>query len=366
MVAAGGPVGIVLVSDRVAHASFCGRTLVESHVETFRRCGVHATTVVDEEARIPRDRPALVVRAERIVDPRIYQAAIAAGRSVVLSDGPQPIGIELHVPGSVPTAIDIADLDPYSRELRRPLRPYWMRVEAESDRPRVRRLLIDASAKGHQELTSRVIETPIESAILARIADTRITPNQLTAICNVIAYAVAALYATGHFLLGALGAVAVAIADGLDGRQARIQLRTSTLGRLEHLLDKIYEILWIVALAYGLSAGFADRRFATGMEIWIAAYLLDTVAYDVFRLRRGMQLDEATPVDAAIRLVAGRRNIYTYMMLVGALARHPQAAFWSIVVWSALTAALHWIRVTVLLRDVTVLSPPCHPVHRSR
>src|SRR5262245_52028811 len=184
MIAVGGPLGIVVVSERVAHESFCGRTLVERHLEAFRHVGVHDTMVVDAESSVPGDRPALIVRAERIVDPRIYQAALAAGRSVVVMDGAQPAGVELRIPGSAATTMSVDELDPYSRELRRALRPYCLMVRSPADRAAVRRVLIDASAKGHQELTSRLIETPIESAILERIADTRLTPNQLTAICN--------------------------------------------------------------------------------------------------------------------------------------------------------------------------------------
>jgi phosphatidylglycerophosphate synthase len=168
-------------------------------------------------------------------------------------------------------------------------------------------------------------------------------------VCNIVAYVAAALLATGHLAAGTLAAMVVGVIDGLDGRQARVQLRTTAFGAVEHLFDKIYEILWIAALAYAVSSGFEVQGYATGLTWWIAAYLADTAAYDIFKLRSGIRLDEASPTDAAIRMVAGRRNIYTYMLLAGVVLRQPVAAYWAIVWWAVATAIVHWMRVTYLL-----------------
>jgi phosphatidylglycerophosphate synthase len=146
-----------------------------------------------------------------------------------------------------------------------------------------------------------------------------------------------------------MGAIAVGVVDGLDGRQARIQLRQTALGRLEHLLDKLYEVLWIVALAYALSGQFTDRWYITSLLTWIAAYLLDTAAYDIVKWRTGRTLDESSRLDALIRLVAGRRNIYACMLLVGVLARQPGAAYQAIVWWAVMTAAVHGVRAVLVV-----------------
>jgi hypothetical protein len=62
-----------------------------------------------------------------------------------------------------------------------------------------------------------------------------------------------------------------------------------------------------------------------------------------------MQLDEASPLDRAIRLVAGRRNVYSTVLLVGVLAGRAEAAYLVTVVWAVVTAVVHWVRVAVLL-----------------
>jgi phosphatidylglycerophosphate synthase len=370
--------GVVVVNSPVALERFCGRTLIDRHLEALGRAGVARLTVVTVPrladavrasiARAGRDVPVLaghraasdptepppfhlVVSAESVFDPRLYAAAIAARAPVAVCDEGEPIGLVVVSTDEVQrrTALDVGDLDVYSRELRRPLRPFWMRVKSTADRAAVRAMLVAASGKGHLEAVAHLIHRPIEAALMQRIAEWRLSPNQITLACNLVAYLATALLAMGHLLTGTLAAMAVGIIDGLDGRQARVQLRTSAFGRVEHVFDKIYEILWIVALAYALSGRFAVHAYAVGLWWWIAAYLADTGAYDLFKLRRGVQLDEASPVDASIRFVAGRRNMYTYAMLVGVVLGRPHGAFWFIVAWAVATAMVHWMRVTYLL-----------------
>jgi phosphatidylglycerophosphate synthase len=362
---------LIVVGERVAYERFCSRTLIERHVEHLRRAGISDVRVVTTSeldsslaGRETTDRTAIVT-AERIFDPRLYQAIVDHHQPVCLTDHGVPVGMEMIRGSKIrPTApidgtatatagvarLDLRSLDPYSRELRRRLPPYWMRVSGPNDRPAVTRLLVEASGKGHQDLPAMVLNAPLEKALMRRLANTRVTPNQLTAICNLLAYAVAALLATGQLLAGAVGALVVGVVDGLDGRQARVQLRTTPLGRLEHLLDKIYEVLWIVALAYSLSDRFADRSQVTRLMVWIAAYLLDTAAYDLVKWRTGATLDEASPVDAVIRMVAGRRNVYACMLLAGVLAGSPGAAFRAMVGWAVVTAAVHWVRAIMVIR----------------
>jgi len=349
---------LVVVRDPIARERFAGRTLIERHAEILRRAGVDDVRVVDgAEAGAARSaappgrdrRRLLVVAAERIFDPRLYAHALAQPGPAVMTDRGEPIGMEVADDGTPQTRVDIAEMDPYSRELRRAIPAFWMRVTSAADRPEVARMLVEASGKGHQDLPAIWINAPIEKAIARKLAGTGVTPNQITLVCNVLAYVVALLLARGQLLAGAIGGMVVGVIDGLDGRQARVQVRTSRLGRLEHLLDKVYEVLWVVALAYYLSSGFSDARLVTELWVWVAAYLLDTAAYDVVKWRRGMTLDEATWIDAAIRLVAGRRNIYTSLLLVGVLIGRPAAAFHVIVWWAAATALVHWIRAAMLV-----------------
>jgi hypothetical protein len=360
--------GVIVVSQPVAHERFCGRTLVERHETQLRAAGVDAIGVVDAAAADeagdggfdPAFNRTIRITAERLFDPRLYRALLAATAPARITDRGQDVGLrtvsDITQPRSASAAtipaersIEIGSLDPYSRELRRSLQPYWMRVTGIADRPAATRLLVEASGKGHQDLPAMLLNAPLEKAAMRLLANTGVTPNQLTGLCNLMAYAVAALLATGHLLAGAAGAIAVGVADGLDGRQARIQLRTTALGRLEHLFDKVYEVLWIGALAYALSGQFTDRSYVTPLLAWVAAYLLDTAAYDIVKWRTGATLDEASRLDGLIRLVAGRRNVYACMFLVGVLAGQPAAAVHALVWWGGIKAARHGARAALVV-----------------
>jgi phosphatidylglycerophosphate synthase len=347
---------LIVISDPVASELFCTRTLVERHELQLRRAGirdVHVLPSPDLDAHLAAsgtDDRILIVAAERIFDPRLYAALLASDRAVELTDVDQPIGLTRRGARERPgPALDIRSLDSYSRELRRRLPLYWMRVAGPGDRPAVTRMLVEASGKGHQDLPAMVINAPLEKAAMRRLANTRITPNQITVVCNLLAYGVALLLATGQLLAGAVGAIVVGVVDGLDGRQARIQLRTSAVGRLEHLLDKVYEVLWMVALTYALSNHFVDRSHVGALIIWFVAYLADSAAYDLVKWRTGATLDEASRLDAMIRLVAGRRNVYSCILLAGVLAGSPDLAFYTIVWWSAATAIVHLVRAALVI-----------------
>jgi phosphatidylglycerophosphate synthase len=343
----------VVAAEPVSAETFCSRTLVDRHVELLRRYGQHDAVIAIDARDVAPVVRTVVVTAERVFDPRLYAAALAERKAVQYVDQGEPIGLAVIDPARPPHStalIEISTLPTYSSELRRSLPVYWYRVRSTADRDEVARMLVEASGKGRQDLPAMLINAPIEKAIMRRLAQTRVTPNQITALGNVLAYGVAALLATGHFVAGAMLGMVVGVVDGLDGRQARVQVRTSPMGRAEHLLDKIYEVLWIAALAYGLSAGFRADGYWQALLVWTAAYLADTGAYDLVKWNTGRSLDEASDVDRWIRLVAGRRNIYTCVLLAGAVAGFPGGAFQAIVWWSVATACVHWLRAATVLR----------------
>ena len=244
---------------------------------------------------------------------------------------------------------DIDELPHYSAALRRALRPFWLQVSDSSDVRAARRAMVSAGGKGHQEWSVVVFNRPIETFLSYYVSDWRVTPNQITLLSNVTAFAATALFALGHWW-SALALVAVTvILDGLDGRQARIQIKTSRLGELEHIFDAISEVTWIVAMAWFLSDGFADLRYLYASVGWLAAYGVDNVSYTFYRLRSGKMIDEASFIDMAIRSVGARRNTNFAYLAIGMALGYPMESFWFIVGWTALTGIAHWSRVAMLL-----------------
>ena len=121
--------------------------------------------------------------------------------------------------------------------------------------------LLDAAQKGSLDFPA-MVHAPIENFLISHLCKTAITPNQLTAITNIAAWGATFLFATGRLGWGTILALVVGVLDGLDGKQARVKIETSKVGKLEHWFDAFFENSWWIALAYHLqSSGTTPRCF---------------------------------------------------------------------------------------------------------
>jgi phosphatidylglycerophosphate synthase/molybdopterin-guanine dinucleotide biosynthesis protein A len=244
--------------------------------------------------------------------------------------------------GRVPV-LDIAAQPSYSLTMRRELRPLWIPAPQPAQREDGEQLILDSAQKGSLDLPAWV-HGPIETFLIARLCKTAITPNQLTALCNVVAWAAVPLFATGHLFWGTVLALAVGVLDGLDGKQARVKVETSDAGKLEHWLDTLYELGWLFALAYHFQASGALPDAWKYLLLFLAAEGVDGLAKLSIIRRYGRLIDELSPLDRKIRLLGGRRNIYIWILAVGVLLGAPAKAFVVMVWWEAVTAVVHVIR----------------------
>lgn len=392
---------LVILRGGAALRMFCGRSLLGRHLETLRMAGVGPAAVMAADPSLPGEaglggidsvisdsdglrswiarrklEKVIIVEGDLLLDPRLFREALGSPEPAAFVTGEDkggsrvPAGVALLaasdlslIPASTPVvtaidglissdrlaAVDLSLLPSYNGELRKDIPLYSLPVESEEQRARARTILVRASGKGHQDLPAIVFNRPLEEMAARRLCETAVTPNQITSATNIVAWAVTGLFAAGQLWIGVIGALAVGVLDGLDGRQARLQVRYSPFGRLEHLFDKLYEISWTLALGWHFSRNLNDPGYLRLSALWLLFYLLDSGAYDLFRARRGFQLDEASPVDRAFRLIGGRRNIYVFMLIGGLLAGSPQFAFRAIVGWAGVTAAIHWVRAALLL-----------------
>ncbi len=151
---------------------------------------------------------------------------------------------------------------------------------------------------------------------MAFISNFDITHNQLTISSNILAYTVTALFLFGYLLPASILTFVVGIVDGLDGKLARVKLKTSKLGSMEHSFDLLYEFSWFIALSWFL---FSSTRSATPLILCI--FIIFFVAfyrhvYDQFRRAAGKSLDDAGNFERIFRRVAGRRNLYNIPIFV--------------------------------------------------
>ena len=155
--------------------------------------------------------------------------------------------------------------------------------------------------------------------MVAFISNFNITPNQLTIIVNILAYTVTALFFFGYLLPASILTFVVGIADGLDGKLARVKLKTSKLGLLEHSFDLLFEFSWFIALSW-----FLFRSTQSSVPLILCIFIILFIAfyrhiYDQFRKAAGRSLDDSGNFERKFKRIAGRRNLYNIPILIGVL-----------------------------------------------
>lgn len=237
------------------------------------------------------------------------------------------------------------DIDPYAPEIRGPLVPYFMEVHSKEDARKATWILIRSQQKQVMDLPAQFIDPPFENMLTRLLCNTPVTPNAVTFLGVGAGVLVAWLFWHGHFLAGALTMFLVEILDGVDGKLARTRLRYTKLGQYEGLIDYFNETSWYVALGVGFrNTGFnPSPAFLAGLLI--SSDTTDNVVYALANKWYGKTVDFFSPFDRAFRRIAGRRNIYGFMFIIGFSFGYPYQTFAIVAVWAALTAAIHSLRM---------------------
>ncbi len=372
----------ILADSPGALFELCGISLLERLLRTLQRVGVSEAVVLSNtpeviQAEVGKPSPprseiavtvartseaavgndlSLIIPGDAVWDARLLQLLLAQEKPCLLADSSRPTGAIVSRGDTIAAearVIDIADQPTYSLNMRRELRPLWIPAPPLSNRDEAERLILDAAQKGSLDLPA-LVHAPIETFLVARLCKTAITPNQLTALCNTVAWATAILFATSHPVAGTLCALAVGVLDGLDGKQARVKVETSEAGKLEHWFDTLYELAWAMALAFHFQISGALPGAYWYLLVLLLSEGVDGLAKLSVIRRYGRLIDELSPLDRKIRLLGGRRNIYIWIFALGLLLGAPAKAFVVIAYWEALSALVHVVRAfwTIKIRPL--------------
>jgi phosphatidylglycerophosphate synthase len=239
--------------------------------------------------------------------------------------------------------VDAAEEDDYMVGMRRRVRPICFSAPPEHDRRLAERIILDSAQNGTLDLPA-YFHAPIETGIVSLLCKTPITPNQITIAGFIIGCGATATFVLGRVGLGILVALIFGIVDGLDGKQARIKIETTELGEWEHYLDYLIENSWWAAIAFHLwRSGHFPNAFYF-FALLVASHLLDELAKRRAKLAKGRLLDDVTPFDRAFRLIAGRRNVYVWILACGFLLNAFPQSYAVICGWAAFSAAVHLVR----------------------
>jgi len=368
---ASGPIQAVVAVGQFKE-TIHGRTPVDRHVQHLNALGLRV--FVHDPNRAPARLPAMTdavlwVDGDTILDPRLYALAWAAVVGSRLDDG-VPIGlckvtaaaattrVQRGSTESTEAMLDVAieSVDAYLPALRRHLRPYWVRLEDASSRRRAERHVLDAAQKGSLDFPARFLHPLPENYLATRLVGTGLTPNHVTLISALIGFMATYFFANACYLTGFVCALAANVLDGVDGKLARITLRQSEGGdRLDHVLDIGFEFSWYVALGWSLSQDeTGNHPLQVGFTILVAMVACRLVSGS-YQMMSDRSIHDHRAFDRMFRVVAGRRNNYILLLLVGYMVGALNLAFQVVLAYAVLTLFVY------LVRNVMVL-----PVWRSR
>jgi 1L-myo-inositol 1-phosphate cytidylyltransferase / CDP-L-myo-inositol myo-inositolphosphotransferase len=245
--------------------------------------------------------------------------------------------------------VGLASLPAYIPSMRRSLRPYWLDApRTQAERQRAEDVLVEAAQKRALDFPAYA-HAPVEDAIVRAVCATRLTPNQVSLLGNLVAWTATGLFATGHLGWAIVLALVVGVLDGVDGKLARVKVETSAAGKLEHWFDTLFEVSWAVALAFYLARSGERPDAWWLLALLLGSEALDGVAKGAIILRYGRQIDDVAPLDRLIRLVGGRRNVYVWIMAAGIAAGRGGDAFAWVAWWEATTSIVHLARAAWLV-----------------
>jgi len=239
---------------------------------------------------------------------------------------------------------DITQINSYISSIRKEIEAFWMDIDTKEDLSKAKKLLIENACKGRNDLLATYVNKPIENFIVSRLANTRITPNQVTILTNIVAYASTFLFLQGYLLFASLLTFIVSFMDGVDGKLSRVKIASSNIGKMEHAFDFLFEHSWYIALAFYLSKTYG-----------ISAILLSTfiLMFDSFShycgqaFGKGLKqrpLADYGRIEQLFRKFDGRKNSYIIFILIGVLLNVPFYSLLAITLWSFISAGFYCLR----------------------
>lgn len=295
----------------------------------------------------------LVVAGDLVVDQRLLEWLVARKDEVWITrtagDAPELLGVlerrTVHSAGGrtfpAVATVPITSFSTYWARRRGEVPIHLIRVASEEEAAFAWSVLLDHVDKRTKDLPALLFDPPFENFLVRVLARTWVTPNQVTLLTTMLAFFCAWVFAGGRLLAGVLLAVLVEVLDGVDGKLARIKLMTSRIGELEHVLDFFYENAWYLAIGHALAKSGTMWSWDAALAL-VFFDLADNLAYAFLAWRGGGNLDEVSPFLRRFRLVAGRRNVYVWMLLPGVLLGAAHLAYGAIVMWAGVTATCHW------------------------
>ena len=339
-----------------------------SPAERLRRCLDRAgcrpirSLAAEDSAEAPHEGLCLVARADRIYDERLIEALAKAPGTMLVDPGN---GAAQAVPvAACVEAARFSEALEWIRQRRsgvppglrgigprelasgyiaalRKFEPAYLYPAAPENAREVERRTFAAAYKGATDLVTKWLWPRPARAATRWLASRAVHPNTVTLASWVLAIAAGWLFAVGSFGIGLVLAWLMTFLDTVDGKLARVTLRSSQFGHvLDHSLDLLHPPFWWFAWGYGIGAPFAPETW-----IVVAGYLVGRLEEGLFLLAFGIEMHCWRPIDGLFRTITARRNPNLLLLSVGTLGGRPDLGLAMVALWTVASLGFHAVRI---------------------
>jgi phosphatidylglycerophosphate synthase len=323
----------------------------------FERAGCAAQRVrSDAPPPLQPSQRVAMLRDDFVLDERIVAALVASPDTMLVDPRLGPLGANAcgaDVPGALlalaagaqpPTRLRCAapaSLVPTYLASLRKSEPAWL-FPAQPERvAEIEAHVFGASYKGLTDLVTKWVWPRPARAATRWCAEHRVTPNAVTLLSWVLAIATTGLFATGWFGVGLVAAWAMTFLDTVDGKLARVTLRSSRIGDvLDHGLDLLHPPFWYLAWGLGL-----EPVPIAATAVCVVGYVAGRLLEGAFLARFRIETHSWRPIDALFRTITARRNPNLILLSVGCAGARPDLGLVMVALWTAVSLAFHAMRL---------------------
>ena len=245
------------------------------------------------------------------------------------------------VPDSIP-AIDARGLDGFEADLRKSEPPLLQRLAPESASALEDRLY-GISYKGITDFVTKWWWPVPAKAMVRWCAQQGVTPNAVTLTGFALMLATCWLFYEGQYFWGLLLGWIMTYLDTVDGKLARVTVRSSKFGHwLDHGMDIVHPPFWY--WLWGLSLANSEPWLGVGFDslviAMVAGYAAGRLIEGAFHSLGAVSLFAWRPFDAWFRLFVARRNPCLVLLTAGWLLGEPGLGFELVAFWTLVSSVI--------------------------
>ena len=231
--------------------------------------------------------------------------------------------------------LNVTELSRYDDSLRRST-PLLLEEITAGNLRNLESLLYGNSYKGVTDLVTKWWWPRPAKWLVKQCARSGVTPNVVTLTGLALMLLSCALFSQGFFLAGLASGWLMTLLDTVDGKLARVTLKSSRLGHiLDHGMDIVHPPFWYLLWGIGLnSSALAGWPMSKIYIAIVAGYVGGRLLEALFHGLGSCSMFAWRPFDAYFRLVTARRNPCLILLSIPTMFGRPDLGLLAVALWT--------------------------------